>query len=107
MMNGPSTAHAAPSAMRNARASGELTLEWADGRRIQLSHARLRAACPCSQCRAGRLQGRIDSVDASVRLSAINPQGYGVQLVFDDGHERGIYPWAYLDELAGNANATT
>jgi DUF971 family protein len=30
----------------------------------------------------------------------VNPQGYGVQLVFDDGHERGIYPWSYLRELA-------
>lgn len=92
--------HRPPSAIRNARGSGELTLEWADGRRLQLSHARLRAACPCSQCRAGRLHGRIDSVDQGVRLSAINPQGYGVQLVFDDGHDRGIYPWNYLYEMA-------
>ncbi|WP_130911983.1 gamma-butyrobetaine hydroxylase-like domain-containing protein, partial [Pseudomonas sp. Sample_9] len=24
---------------------------------------------------------------------------YGVQLVFSDGHQRGIYPWAYLAQL--------
>jgi DUF971 family protein len=26
-----------------------------------------------------------------------------VQLVFSDGHARGIYPWAYLAELAATA----
>jgi DUF971 family protein len=24
---------------------------------------------------------------------------YAVQLVFSDGHERGIFPWVYLREL--------
>ncbi|HYQ49053.1 MAG TPA: DUF971 domain-containing protein, partial [Pseudomonas sp.] len=34
-----------------------------------------------------------------VRIERVEPQGYGVQLVFSDGHERGIYPWPYLREL--------
>lgn len=34
-----------------------------------------------------------------VRVVQIESQGYGVQLVFSDGHERGIYPWAYLRDL--------
>lgn len=88
-----------PTALRDARREGVLTLEWADGRHCALSHARLRAACPCAQCRAGRLGGRIDTVAEDVRLVAIHPQGYGVQLVFDDGHDKGIYPWRYLHEL--------
>ena len=25
--------------------------------------------------------------------------GYGIQIVFDDGHDRGIYPWVYLQTL--------
>nr|WP_234825174.1 gamma-butyrobetaine hydroxylase-like domain-containing protein [Cupriavidus necator] len=25
--------------------------------------------------------------------------GYGVQIVFSDGHDRGIYPWRYLQAL--------
>ncbi|MEE1951642.1 gamma-butyrobetaine hydroxylase-like domain-containing protein [Pseudomonas alcaligenes] len=56
-------------------------------------------ACPCSQCRAGRLGGRIDLVAETVRVERVEGQGYGVQLVFSDGHERGIYPWAYLKAL--------
>ncbi|MGE8499791.1 MAG: DUF971 domain-containing protein [Pseudomonas sp.] len=88
----------APVAVRSA--AGQLSLEWADGRTQHISHPRLRAACPCSQCRAARQQGRVDAAPAGVRLLAINPQGYGVQLVFDDGHERGIYPWQYLSGLS-------
>lgn len=88
----------APSAVRNRREAGELVLQWRDGEQA-ISHARLRGACPCSQCRAGRLGGRIDLVSNTVRVERVEGQGYGVQLVFSDGHERGIYPWAYLKEL--------
>lgn len=87
----------APNALRSH--AGQLHLEWPDGHSSQFSHMRLRAACPCSQCRAARLQGRIDSVSAGVRLVAVKSQGYGVQLVFSDGHDRGIYPWTYLHDL--------
>ncbi|WP_166364880.1 gamma-butyrobetaine hydroxylase-like domain-containing protein [Pseudomonas akapageensis] len=90
-----------PRAIGNARSRGELRLEWADGSVQLLSHGRLRSSCPCAQCRAARLCGRIDLVDQDVRLVELNPQGYGVQLIFDDGHDQGIYPWAYLRTLAG------
>ncbi|WP_176511433.1 gamma-butyrobetaine hydroxylase-like domain-containing protein, partial [Pseudomonas faucium] len=46
----------APAAIRNLRGPGALVLQWADGER-SISHARLRGACPCSQCRAARLAG--------------------------------------------------
>ncbi|BAN45941.1 gamma-butyrobetaine hydroxylase-like domain-containing protein [Metapseudomonas resinovorans] len=91
----------APSALRNSRSETVLRLEWADGERQALSHARLRGACPCAQCKAARLRGVIATVDPDVRLERIALQGYGVQLVFSDGHERGIYPWDYLRELGG------
>ncbi|WP_028629105.1 MULTISPECIES: gamma-butyrobetaine hydroxylase-like domain-containing protein [Pseudomonas] len=89
----------APSALRSSRSEARLFLEWADGDRREISHARLRGACPCSQCKATRLRGAIALVDEGVRLERIALQGYGVQLVFSDGHERGIYPWGYLREL--------
>jgi DUF971 family protein len=88
----------APSSVRNQPGLGLLTLQWADAQAV-FSHARLRGACPCSQCRAARLQGRVSLVGAEVRVERVVAQGYGVQLVFSDGHERGIYPWDYLREL--------
>lgn len=47
------------------------------------------------------MRGTPSSVGADVRLVDARPVGhYAVQLVFNDGHERGIYPWTYLDELS-------
>ena len=92
-----------PSSLRNSLGEARLTLEWADGASLSLSHVRLRGACPCAQCKAARLRGAIALVNEGVRLERIALQGYGVQLVFSDGHERGIYPWGYLRELGGAA----
>ncbi|WP_458127971.1 DUF971 domain-containing protein [Pseudomonas sp. Z2-11] len=85
-----------PLTIGNSRDKGQLRLSWPDGREQRLDHVELRRQCPCSQCRAFRLQGLTVQVDAWVRVVEVNAQGYGVQLVFSDGHERGIFPWAYL-----------
>ena len=88
-----------PLAIGNSQVKGQLRLNWPDGREQRLDHAELRRQCPCSRCRAFRLQGLTVQVDPRVRVVEINAQGYGVQLVFSDGHERGIFPWAYLAGL--------
>ena len=88
-----------PLAMGNSQGTGQLRLDWPDGREQRLGHAELRRQCPCSQCRAFRLQGLTVQVDPRVRVVGVNAQGYGVQLVFSDGHERGIFPWTYLAGL--------
>lgn len=87
----------APKALRNVRETGQMIVEWE--RPQVLTHAQLRQACPCSQCRAARLRGQGPPLVQDVRLERLELQGYGVQLVFSDGHDRGIYPWAYLRAL--------
>jgi DUF971 family protein len=38
-----------------------------------------------------------------VNIKEIEPMGhYAVRLVFDDGHESGIYTWDYLYDLGRN-----
>ena len=91
----------APVSISNSREHQRLRLSWQDGRERSLGHALLRQRCPCSQCRAFRLRGLNPVVASSVTVLEIHPQGYGLQLVFSDGHQRGIYPWAYLAELDG------
>lgn len=88
----------APQALRNRRGQGELEVQWPDLLQV-ISYTRLRGACPCSQCRAAQLRGAIGLVVDDVQVVRIEAQGYGVQLVFSDGHERGIYPWSYLRDL--------
>ncbi|RON33755.1 DUF971 domain-containing protein [Pseudomonas brassicacearum] len=89
-----------PVAIGNSQGKQQLRLSWPDGREQLLDHAELRRQCPCSQCRAFRLQGLRVKVDERIRVIELNQQGYGLQLIFSDGHERGIYPWPYLANLA-------
>ncbi|MBN3729063.1 gamma-butyrobetaine hydroxylase-like domain-containing protein, partial [Burkholderia sp. Ac-20379] len=50
--------------------------------------------------RACRQAGEPVVKDAEVSVTDIRPMGYGVQLVFDDGHDRGIFPWQFLAALS-------
>ncbi|MBV8625461.1 MAG: DUF971 domain-containing protein [Herbaspirillum sp.] len=87
--------------LTNHAGSARLHIEWDDGQRQQLSHHQLRLACRCADCTALRQRhGRTIVAAADISLLQILPVGqYGVQLVFDDGHDRGIYPWSFLRSL--------
>lgn len=90
-----------PVRIENRARSGILAVEWEDGTATEFAHADLRAACPCADCRAIRRAGGSVTAAPDVRLAAIVPAGTNaVNLAFDDGHARGIYPFALLAELA-------
>ncbi|WP_103706862.1 DUF971 domain-containing protein [Paraburkholderia eburnea] len=89
------------------RAEGAaLVLIWPDGGWQRLSATALRAACPCGPCRGARLRGMdlAGSIPLDLTLTGIAPMGYGVQLVFSDGHDRGIYPWNWLENFTPPAD---
>jgi DUF971 family protein len=79
-----------------------LTLHWANGQRQSITHAALRAGCACASCRRQRANGAVKSSrlkeDREVSVLNVVPMGYGVQLIFSDGHDRGIFPWPYLEQ---------
>ena len=88
---------------------GALVLVWPGDLRQRLPLASLRRACPCAGCRRARSSGHIDkdvsnspgdTVHDDLVLTGMVPMGYGVQLVFSDGHDRGIFPWAWLERFA-------
>jgi DUF971 family protein len=92
---------ALPETIENHTAQGVLALHWPDGRSARVTHARLRALCPCSECRAQRRAGIEVREDAAVRVAAIEPVGaYALNLAFSDGHRRGIYPYEMLVTFA-------
>jgi DUF971 family protein len=97
-----SDVHLFPQAIVNHQASGVLELRWHDGSESHLPHALLRAHCRCAACQQQyREQGRHPEIVSTVRLDAIHPiADKGLNLVFSDGHGRGIFPWAYLHELS-------
>ena len=91
-----------PSEILDHRASQVIELVWADrctrptalrrpARRVSLRGVRKPAAQEWNDL----------AVAQDIALTTITPVGEtGLQLHFSDGHERGIYPWAYLRELS-------
>ncbi|SEJ80886.1 DUF971 domain-containing protein [Paraburkholderia diazotrophica] len=86
----------------NARA---LTLHWDDGPAQRIASRVLRMRCPCAECRWLRLDGNAPVVPPDIAILEIRPAGYGMQLVFSDKHERGIFPWAYVEQLSAQLPA--
>src|SRR4051812_42240397 len=76
-----------------------LRLQWPDGD-AELRATDLRAACRCAGCRAAALRGEPHVPAPHLGLTGAAPVGqYALQLLFSDGHDRGIYPWLLLREL--------
>lgn len=84
------------------QASGRLDVLWSDGLRAHLGGAQLRRACRCSGCESARRAGQPPQAANTAAITHLQPIGdMGLQLIFNDGHDRGIYPWPYLHELSG------
>lgn len=85
-------------------ASRLLRIDWDDGSTSCLPHALLRASCRCALCQRTARAGGLPGEGAAVSLTEVIPMADGgLNLAFSDGHARGIYPWAYLKELGGQA----
>lgn len=83
-------------------------IDLTSGETIKLSHFLLRVRCACADCKAAELQGKERSIDPRVWITAAQPVGsYALQLNFSDGHERGIYPWEYLEALVREENTSS
>lgn len=83
-----------------------LELAWQDGTRTPLAASRLRAACRCAECTALRRRSDADpQAAADLGITGIEPIGSdAINIHFSDGHRRGIYPFAYLRELADDGD---
>lgn len=92
---------AVPTEITDHRLSGVLEIAWSDGKRSRLRHTLLREQCRCAACQQQRRHGSGTApADEALRLVRMEPVGeQGLSLAFSDGHDRGIYPWAYLREL--------
>ena len=78
-----------------------LRASFTDGATFDLGAEYLRVKSPSAEVRGhGRGGGQLPVGKSQVRISAVEPVGqYAVRLVFDDGHDSGIYSWKYLREL--------
>ncbi|MDY6955478.1 MAG: DUF971 domain-containing protein [Pseudomonadota bacterium] len=89
------------------RASRVLEATFDNGEVFQLPCEYLRVFSPSAEVRGhGAGPGLLVAGKESVNIRAIEPTGhYAVRLVFDDGHDSGIYTFAQLYAL-GKAQST-
>jgi DUF971 family protein len=90
-----------PTAIKLHARSRELELTYPGGVSHRLSCEYLRVYSPSAEVRGhGPGQETLQTGKLKVAISEIKPVGnYALQLVFDDGHDTGIYSWDYLHRL--------
>jgi DUF971 family protein len=93
-----------PSEIKLNKKGRTLELVW-NGERAILSHKVLRQSCRCSVCESIRRKiVDVIPVAADIELLDIEVLGStGVRLYFSDSHDRGIFPWTYLRQMAFGA----
>lgn len=81
--------------------SRELELAYASGENYRLGCEFLRVYSPSAEVKGhGPGQEVLQTGKLKVSISNIRPVGnYALQLVFDDGHDTGLYSWDYLYKL--------
>ncbi len=100
-MTGPESELHKPIAIQLRSRSRQLELEYEGGARYSLSCEFLRVHSPSAEVLGhGPGQEVLQTGKINVGITAIKPVGnYALQLVFDDGHDTGLYSWTYLYEL--------
>lgn len=90
-----------PTALTLRTRSRVLAVEFSDGAKFDLPFEYLRVYSPSAEVRGhGPGQETLQLGKHNVVVTKIEPVGnYAVRLVFDDGHDTGLYTWAYLYEL--------
>jgi DUF971 family protein len=91
-----------PIEIRIRRASAALEVDFDDGRRAALPAEYLRVESPSAEVQGhGPNAKKIVPGKAQVNIASVDPIGhYAIRVHFTDGHETGIFTWAYLHELA-------
>lgn len=90
-----------PTELKLHRRSRELEVRFADGMHARLSAELLRVHSPSAEVKGhGPGEGQLVTGKERVNIARIEPIGhYAVRLVFDDGHDTGLYTWPILYEL--------
>jgi DUF971 family protein len=96
-----STITAWPSSLKVDAAKRVLTIKFDDGQEFAIDAELLRVNSPSAEVQGHSPDQRITVAGKrNVAIKDMVPTGnYAVRIVFDDGHDTGIFTWAYLYEV--------
>lgn len=80
-----------------------LSIAFSDGKSFQYPCEYLRVYSPAREVQSGELP---ETGKEQVNIERIEPQGtYAIRIIFDDGHDTGIYSWDTLYEMGMDKDA--
>jgi DUF971 family protein len=90
-----------PTDIRVRTRSRVLEIAFDDGTRYELPFEYLRVYSPSAEVRGhGPGEETLQVGKHEVGVTGVEPVGhYALRITFDDGHDTGLYTWAYLQEL--------
>ncbi|OCW57927.1 gamma-butyrobetaine hydroxylase-like domain-containing protein [Hoeflea olei] len=96
-----------PTELRVSADRRTLSVGFTDGRRYAIEAELLRVCSPSAEVQGHSPSQRVTvGGKAAVTIVRVLPVGnYAVRLTFDDGHDTGIYTWAFLSELGADKDA--
>lgn len=96
-----------PTELRLNAGKDILTVGFEDGARYALGAEYLRVESPSAEVRGhGAGPKKIVHGAQDVKIERLEPVGnYAVRIVFDDGHDSGLYSWDFLEKLGREHDA--
>ena len=93
-----------PTELRLDKEKRVLTVNFDDGQSFALPAELLRVLSPSAEVQGHSEAQRVTVAGKkNVRIVRIEPVGnYAARIVFDDGHDTGLFVWKYLRELGEN-----
>lgn len=93
-----------PTEIRLRKSHGELAVSFDSGEKFELPFEYLRVFSPSAEVSGhGPGQEILQIGKENVKITGIEPVGsYAVRLIFDDGHDTGLYSWPVLHDLGKN-----
>ena len=90
-----------PTELRLNPAKDVLTVRFEDGEHYALAAEYLRVESPSAEVQGhGPIERIFVPGKRHVKIARLEPVGhYAVRIVFDDGHDSGLFTWSYLLEL--------
>ncbi len=94
-----------PREIRLERGRSRLLVTWKDGSTDTFPAPLLREKARDANSVRFAVNGWAVPASSDLTITAVEPIGnYAVRLAFSDGHDRGIFPFAYLTEIAAGAS---
>lgn len=93
-----------PTELRVDKDKRNLLILFDDGTSYDLTAELLRVFSPSAEVQGHSPSQRVTVAGKkNVGIARLEPVGnYAVRIVFDDGHDTGLYSWSYLKELGQN-----